>query len=108
LSREAAGRDPRSLNAQDFAQRAWAEFWTKPQSHATNESALECISSALDLDSQNAEPNGVTAYAYTQAANYKWSFTREEALKHGRAAGEKSVALNPDTADALYSLRFLH
>jgi adenylate cyclase len=108
VSRQSTRGRAGNLDADDLALRAWAELWTKPQTHATNDAALAFAARAISLDSDNAEAYGVAAYAYARAANYGWGMPRADALRQGIAAGEKSVALDPKNADAYYALAFLY
>ena len=108
MSRQAARGRAENLDAKDLALRAWAELWTKPQNPETNRAALDYADRALQLDPENAEALGVTAYAYARAATYGWDMPRDEAVQKGIAAGEKSVALDPRNADAVYALGFLY
>ncbi len=108
LSRQAARANIGNFEAGDFALRAWADLWTKPQSPVTNMAALEHVARALEIDPDNAEALGVAAYAYARAATYRWGMSKEEALRKGIAAGEKSVVLDSKNADAVYSLGFLY
>ncbi len=108
LSRQATRANAGNLEASDFALRAWADLWTRPQSPVTNKSALAHVARALAIDPDNAEALGVAAYAYARAATYKWGMSKEEALRKGIAAGEKSIALDSKNADAVYSLGFLY
>ncbi|MBM3556616.1 MAG: tetratricopeptide repeat protein, partial [Alphaproteobacteria bacterium] len=103
-SRQAARARSANLDADDFALRAWAELWTKPQSRATNDAALDFAKRALALDPANAEAHGVAAYAYGRASVYGWGIPRADALRLGTAAGEKAIALDPKNADAHYAL----
>ncbi len=105
-SRKAARKNAGNLDADDYALRAWAELWTKPQTRETNDAALVFVKKALAIDPANAEAYGVAAYAYARAAAYGWGFTRAEAIRLGIAAGEKAIALDPKNADALYGLAF--
>jgi class 3 adenylate cyclase/TolB-like protein len=107
-SRQAARGRAGNLDADDYALRAWAEIWTKPQSRATNDAALDFVTKALALDPANAEAHGVAAYAYARAATYGWGIARADAIRLGIAAGEKAIALDPKNADALYGLGFLY
>jgi TolB-like protein/class 3 adenylate cyclase/Tfp pilus assembly protein PilF len=107
-SLDASRRAPASLDADDLTQRAWAELWTKPQSRATNRVALDYVSRALAAEPDHPEALGVAAYAYARAANYGWDISRAEGLAKGIAAGERSIALEPDNADVVYSLGFLY
>jgi adenylate cyclase len=108
VSRQSARQRVANLDADDLALRAWAELWTKPQTHATNDAALAFTARAIALDGDSAEAYGVAAYAYARAANYGWGMPRADAIRQGIAAGEKSVALDPKNADAYYALAFLY
>ncbi len=109
VSRRAARGGAASQDAEDYALRAWAELWTKPQSKATNDAALALVAKALALDPDNAQAYGVAAYAHARGATYVgWSASREESIRLGIAAGEKAVALDPKNADAHYALGFLY
>ena len=109
VSRQAARGRAGNLDAEDYALRAWAELWTKPQTKATNDAAFDFVNKALALDPNNAEAHGVAAYAHARAATYVgWSASRPESIRLGIAAGEKSVAIDPKNADALYALAFLY
>ncbi len=108
LSRQAARRRNVNLDADDLALRAWAELWNKPQSRTTNDAALGYVNQALTIEPDHAEALGVAAYAYARAANYGWGMSRAEGIAKGIAVGEKSVALDPKNADAVYSLGFLY
>jgi TolB-like protein len=105
-SRKAARGRAGNLDADDYALRAWAELWTKPQTRETNDAALDFVKKALALDPANAEAHGVAAYAYARASAYRWGFSRADALRLGIAAGEKAIALDPKNADAHYALGF--
>jgi TolB-like protein/class 3 adenylate cyclase len=107
-SQKIAQKSPSDLDADDFAQRAWVELWVKPQSRKTNEAALGYVANSLAHDSDHAEALGIAAYAYARAATYGWGFSKQEALNKGIAAGERSVAADPDNADSLYSLGFVY
>jgi adenylate cyclase len=109
VSRQAARGRPGNLEAEDYALRAWAELWTKPQTKGTNDAAFAFVEKALALDPHNAEAHGVAAYAHARAATYVgWSGSRPESIRLGILAGEKAVALDPKNADALYALAFLY
>jgi adenylate cyclase len=108
VSRQVARRHVGNLDADDYALRAWAELWTKPQTRETNDAALEFVKKALAIDPANAEAYGVATYAYARATTYGWGFERPEALRLGIAAGERAFALDPKNADALYSLAFVY
>lgn len=108
LSRQAARGGSGDLRANDLALRAWAEIWTKPQKSETNSKGLEYASQALELDPNNVEALGVTAYAYARAATYGWSMPPEEAVRKGLKAAEQAVELDPNNPDAIYALGFLH
>ncbi len=109
VSRQAARGWSGNLEAEDYALRAWAELWTKPQTKATNDAALGFVARALALDPNNSEAHGVAAYAHARAATYAgWSASRAESIRLGIAAGEKAVAIDPKNADAFYGLAFLY
>lgn len=108
MSRQAARGGVESPDASDLALRAWAELWTKPQQPETNRAALDYVRQALEIDPDNAEALGVAAYAYARAATYRWDMPREEAIRKGLEAGEKSVALDPKNADSVYGLGFVY
>ncbi len=109
VSRQAARGRSGNLEAEDYALRAWAELWTKPQTKATNDAALAYVAKALALDPNNAEAHSVAAYAHARAASYVgWSASRAESIRLGIAAGERSVSLDPKNADAFYALAFLY
>ena len=107
-SREIANKSPVDLDANDLAQRAWAELWAKPQSRKTNEAALKYVEESLRLDPNHAEALGVAAYAYARAATYGWGLTKQEAIEKGIALGERAVVADPNNADSLYSLGFVY
>ena len=52
VSRQAARGTVGDLDAADFALRAWAELWTKPQSPATNKVASEYKARLVDRSRQ--------------------------------------------------------
>ncbi len=108
VSRQIARGRLDQLDATDFTLRAWAELWTKPQTPETNDAALTFLNRALSIELDHAEANAVAAYAYARAATYGWGIPQKEALQKGFAAGEKSVALDPKNADAVYALAFLY
>jgi len=108
LSRQAARGGIENLDASDAALRAWAELWTKPQKPETNRAAVGYANRSLELDPQNAEALGVLAYAYARAATYGWETSREDAVRKGITAGEKSLALDHKNADTVYALGFLY
>ena len=107
LSRQALRERDGNLDADDFALRAWAELWTKPQSRETNGAALEYTKRALEIDPLNAEALGVATYAYARGATYGWVKPRDDAIRRGIEAGEKSISLDPKKADSHYSLAFV-
>ena len=107
-SRQAARGRAGNLDADDYALRAWAELWTKPQTRESNDAALDFVKQALALDPGNAEAYGVAAYAYARASVYGWGFARAEAIRLGIAAGEKAVSIDPKNADSVYGLAFLY
>jgi class 3 adenylate cyclase/TolB-like protein len=108
VSRQAARGRSGNLEAEDYALRAWAELWTKPQTKGTNDAALAFVAKALALNPDNAEALAVAAYAHARASQYGWSPSRAESIKLGIAAGEKSVSIDPKNADAFYALAFLY
>ena len=107
-SRQAARGDAGNADAADLALRAWAELWTKPQTRETNDAALAYVARALEIDADNAEASGVAAYAYARAATYDWGMSREEAIRAGMMAAERSLSVDPKNADTVYALGFLH
>ncbi len=108
VSRQTAQRAKRNPDSRDLALRAWAELWNKPQTPETNAAALDYVSRALELDPNNAEALGLATYAYARAANYGWGMSRAEGIKKGIKAGERSLALDPKNADAVYALGFIY
>ena len=74
----------------------------------TNDAALTFVARALELEPEHAEALGVAAYAYARAALYGWGLSRAEGLDKGIAAGERSIELDSDNADSIYSLAFLY
>jgi len=97
---------PESLEAVDYARKAWAELWNKPSTKETNDQAFAYIEKALALDPQVPEIWTNLSYAHTRAAVFRWSLSRSGALQLARAAGERAVALEPRSADAHYVLGF--
>lgn len=97
---------PESLEAVDYARKAWAELWNKPPSRETNDQAFAYLEKALALDPQVPEIWTNLAYAHTRAAVSRRSTSRSGALQLARASGERAVALNPRSADAHYVLGF--
>jgi adenylate cyclase len=97
---------PHDLDAQDYAMRAWAEIWNRPQNRATNDAGLALVAKALKLDPNNAEALATGSYAHTRAAQYNWSTSRSESLKRAIEMGEKAVELDSRNADAYYVLSF--
>jgi len=108
LSRQAARGHSGNVVAADFALRAWAELWTKPQTRATNDAALGLVAKALALDPSNSEALGSAAYAHARAALYSWGTSVHESLKLGVASGEKAMAIDPKNTDAMYALGILY
>ena len=108
VSRQAARKVAGNLDAVDFALRAWAELWTKPQTPVTNAAALAYVARALEIDADQAEAHSVAAYAYARAATYGWGMSRAIGIKKGLAAGDKSMERDPKNADTAYSLAFLY
>lgn len=106
-SDKAARQAPRDLDAQDYALRAWAEIWNKPQSRSTNEVGIRFIRQALALDADNPDALATLCYALTRAAQFGWSDRKpEDLLREAVAAGERAVDLDPKEADAFYALAF--
>lgn len=97
---------PDNLEAVDYALRAWAELWNKPQTRETNDQALTYLAQAVALDPNVPEAWTNFCYAHTRAAVYHWSPSRSESLRLAREAGERAVALDPQSADAHYVLSF--
>jgi adenylate cyclase len=97
---------PESLEAVDYARKAWAELWNKPPARETNDQAFAHIEKALALDPQVPEIWTNLSYAHTRAAVLRWSLSRSGSLQLARAAGERAVALDPRSADAHYVLGF--
>lgn len=106
-SDQAALQAPRDLDAQDYAFRAWAEIWNKPQSPVTNRAGLRFAEQALAIDPDNAGALATKCYALTRAAQFNWS-DREphDLLKEAIAAGERAIQLHAKDADALYVLAY--
>jgi len=106
-SRKAARGAPADLEAQDYAVRAWAELWTKPQSRQTNDAALAFIARALALDPDNADALALKCYAFVRAARYGWlPGDAAELSAEAVRLGERAVALDPRDADAYFALAF--
>jgi len=106
-SQKAARGAPADLDAQDYATRAWAELWTKPQSKRSNDAALDFAAKALALDPNNADALASKSYALTRGARYAWlpgstQYLAEQAVE----AGERAVALDDRDADAYFALAF--
>jgi TolB-like protein/Tfp pilus assembly protein PilF len=95
-----------SLEAVDYARKAWAELWNKPPARETNDQAFAYLEKALALDPQVPEIWTNLAYAHTRAAVLRWSTSRSGALQLAQASGERAVALDPRSADAHYVLGF--
>lgn len=108
VSRQAERGTNVSMEAADLAIRAWAELWTKPQSHTTNDAALDLANRSLDIDPKNGEANACLAYACARAALYGWGMTRGSAIKRGIDAAEISLESDPKNADAAYALALLN
>jgi TolB-like protein/class 3 adenylate cyclase/Flp pilus assembly protein TadD len=105
-SQRATRGPPQHLEAVDYARKAWAELWNKPQSKETNEQAFAYLEQALALDPQVPEIWTNISYTHSRAAVFRWSTSRPESLRLAREAGERAVALNPRSADAHYVLGF--
>src|SRR5262249_40682452 len=84
---------PENLEAIDYARKAWAELWNKPQTRATNDQALAYLEKALALDPNVPEIWTNLAYAHGRAALYGWSPSRSESQRLAREAAERAVAL---------------
>jgi TolB-like protein/class 3 adenylate cyclase/Flp pilus assembly protein TadD len=96
-----------NLDANDYALRAWAELWTKPQSKATNDAALQLIAQSLAIDPDNADALAAQCYALTRAGRYGWlAEPARVLLERAIRAGERAVALDPRDADAVFVLAF--
>jgi adenylate cyclase len=108
VSRRAARGASGNMDAQDYALRAWAELWAKPQSKATNDAALDYSAKALALDPNNSDALGAASYAHARASVFGWSASRAESIRLGLQTGEKSIALDPKNTDAWYALGFLY
>ena len=106
-SDKAARQGPKNLDAQDYALRAWAEIWNKPQSRATNESGIKLATQALAIEPDNSDALATLCYALVRAAQFGWSaLPADQLLDQAVAAGERSIELDPRNADALYVLAF--
>jgi tetratricopeptide (TPR) repeat protein len=95
---------PESLEAVDYARKAWAELWNKPQTRATNDQALAYLEKALALDPNVPEIWTNLAYVHGRAEVYGWSASLSESRRLWREAAERAVALAPRSADAHYVL----
>ena len=102
-SQRATRGRPDTLEAIDYARKAWAELWTKPMTQETNAQALADLEQALALDPTVPEIWTNRAVAYQRAA-FLWSPAREESLRLARDAAERAVTLDPRSADAHYVL----
>jgi len=105
-SQRATRGRPENLEAVDYARKAWAELWNKPPAKETNDQAFAYLEKALALDPQVPEIWTNLSYAHTRAAVARWSPSRSGVLQLARAAGERAVALDPESADAHYVLGF--
>ena len=95
---------PDTLEAIDYARKAWAELWNKPLTEETNAQALAYLEQARALDPTVPESWTNLAVAYQRAAFFGWNPAREESLRLARDAAERAVALDPRSADAHYVL----
>jgi TolB-like protein len=95
---------PDTLEAIDYARKAWAELWNKPQTKETNAQALVYLEKARALDPTVPEIWANLAYAHQNAAFFGWSPSREESQRLAREAAVRAVALDPRSADAHYIL----
>src|SRR5438128_1969247 len=86
---------PENLEAVDYARKAWAEIWNKPQTKETNAQALAYLEKARALDPTVPEIWTNLAYAHQNAAFFGWSPSREESLRLAREAAVRAVALDP-------------
>jgi adenylate cyclase len=106
-SDKAARQGPKNLDAQDYALRAWAEIWNKPQSRATNELGMKFVAQALAIEPENADALATLCYALTRAAQFGWSdVAADQLLDQAIAAGERAIERDPRDADAFYVLAF--
>jgi TolB-like protein/Tfp pilus assembly protein PilF len=103
-SRRTARGRPEHLEAVDYARQAWAELWNKPPTKETNDQALAYLDQALALDPHVPETWTNISYAHARAVALRWSTSRSESLRLAREAGERAVALHPQSADAHYVL----
>jgi adenylate cyclase len=103
-SQRATRGRPDTLEAVDYARKAWAELWNKPQTKETNDQALAYLEKALALDPNVPEIWTNLAYVHGRAALFGWSASRSESRRLWREAAERAVALAPRSADAHYVL----
>jgi TolB-like protein/class 3 adenylate cyclase len=103
-SQRATRGRPDTLEAVDYARKAWAELWNKPVSKGTNDQAFSYLEKALALDPNVPEIWTNLSYAHGRAAVRRWGPSRPESLQLAREAGERAVALDPRSADARYVL----
>jgi tetratricopeptide (TPR) repeat protein len=103
-SQRATRGRPDTLEAIDYARKAWAEIWNKPLTQETNAQALAYLEQARALDPSVPEIWTNLAVAYQRAAFFGWSPSREASLRLAREAAEQAVALDPRSADAHYVL----
>ena len=103
-SQRATRGRPDTLEAIDYARKAWAEIWNKPLTQETNAQALAYLEQARALDPTVLEIWTNLAVAYQRAAFFGWSPSREASLRLAREAAERAVALDPRSADAHYVL----
>jgi adenylate cyclase len=106
-SDKAARQGPKNLDAQDYALRAWAEIWNKPQSRATNELGMKLATQALAIEPNNSDALATLCYALIRAAQFGWStLPADQLLDQAVAAGERAIELDARNADAFYVLAF--
>lgn len=106
ISRRTLLRAPSELDADDFAARAWAEIWNKPQTKETNLAGLAFAEQALRLDPKNASALSTASYAEARAASSRWSDDPPASLARAVRLAEAAVAEDPNDADALYVLSY--
>src|SRR5262249_49191332 len=78
-----------NLDPVDYARKAWAELWNKPQSKETNDQALAYLEKALALDPNVPEIWTNLSYAHSRAEAFRWSPSRSESRRLALEAGER-------------------